>query len=276
MRSLSLPFLFLSLLLYIKRMDRLLVEKVNILLVRNKGRTACLLEPTNFFDTPEVVETLVDFAKSLKLFTRLDKEKRILITRERSTGELTDVRIGQYLDFLCYNDDYANLKEDRYGASVCINDIQVHTEVCLANKHSKSEIQSHIHEIAMRWRRILAKLDIKVNITERVTLLSGHGKRYQLLLNRQLESILKYKDEFLNDLENAQGRVGYLYLMLRGCDNADELSLFISPLTNFYQFAVIDDSLEFPHYNGENEPDIRAIAMKHLKYEQEYLCASFT
>lgn len=245
--------------------------KLNILLVRHKGRTACLLEPSGFEDK-KCIEKLVNYAKSLKLYTREDRHKRILITRQEVTGELTDARIGQYLDFLCYDhDDFQDISLDRYDIFIHIGEYNIQTEVCVASKVSRMQIDAHVESVKRRWRDVLKKLKIDLEVSSHVHFDSSVFSRLKFIEERNVERAFELKEEYVDDLFNALHGYGLFALMLEGCQESKDMMLFMDKLPAFYVFAVINDGLYSPPFTGDNYQAIDEARVKNLVIERDFL-----
>ena len=238
-------------------------EKLNILLVKHSGRTACLLDISD----KKLIDKLVSYAKSLKLHIRNVDNNFHLITRQKVTGEIDERRLGQLLDFLCYgHSDYGNDHLDRYAIFIGIGGYNIQTESCVASKVSMKQIDAHVETVKRRWRDTLKRLKLDLEVSSHINFDRGVVTRLKYLKERDIERIFEIKDEYVNDLLNYHD--GLFVLMLKGCDYPQEITRFLDKFALFYDYAVVQDRLSSPDYN---DPEMIAATERNLAIEREFI-----
>ena len=113
-------------------------DLINMYLVFMGVRSACLIGNINmFYVMPEKAKLEIYYARYPGFNkTKIDyplvclKDSIVSQNIQKHGNELTEQDLGLYLGFNCFNQDWSNLRINRYGIKYSLNGIAFYNEVC--------------------------------------------------------------------------------------------------------------------------------------------------
>jgi len=232
------------------------LHSIMLILVKHGARKGYLLK-----EKTKNSEIIIALAKSMDLYVET-RNDQVLVTRyklieEWSSSELREVE-GWLYPYEC------KAEMNRYRISFFIDNTVAAFELCPMNIYSSDEIYAYIEETVKTWRTVFFESGLTKYVSYKLEELIGTSMRMERLEKKDVCYILTNKEEYINDLWNSQAGVGLFQVLLQGSDRIEDIELFITPLTSFYKYSVMEDRLNIPN---EGEEAITQAAKKELKKE---------
>jgi hypothetical protein len=187
---------------------------MNIVLVKEGGRTATLVETANFAENAHAFWNIVkDFVAYNKLEYHYDRNSvshapRYFVYRNGAfpyVPDRSDTEIGRALEMYCAGSDYSNYKAKRTTARITEVKTQadVFTEVCLKSTlQNPQELRRSTQRKVNHWNRIVANLGLPYNFSYELQEDVGTGVRLHHMVLGNLPYMNRHKADYLNEFDN--------------------------------------------------------------------------
>ncbi len=234
---------------------------INMHMVYEGFRTACLIEPANYADEnmTDLLTATLEIINKLKLSYNTDDIGRILITKLPVDASILedDSLLGELLGFHCWDhSSFGRSDLDRVSASIKLDmvsgeKISLYAEVCEMVKLFKPLLVKHITQLVEKYQKLIG--EEYGMVTYSIEEDHGTKHRYRMAQAANFGYIDKHIEDYANDFDNAANNMLSAALMRNGTYKQYYPLLFF-----MYKNLVIDDSLIilYPPYDGTNKQEI--------------------